>query len=75
MSILYLGLAPYSNRQFCDRRKTTQMQTNGTPSLKASISSLWGPKQLESLLELDLRLGVTPEKAVLRRKGVSEGSS
>ncbi|KAL5513934.1 hypothetical protein ACEPAG_2695 [Sanghuangporus baumii] len=49
-------------------RKSDQIRTDGKPSLKASISSLWGPKQVESLTELNLDLEVLPEKTVLRRK-------
>ncbi|KAI5121002.1 hypothetical protein M0805_000463 [Coniferiporia weirii] len=50
-------------------RKSVQLRTDGKPSLGASISSLWGPKQLESLTGLSLDLDVIPEKTVLRRQG------
>ncbi|THH06569.1 hypothetical protein EW145_g3991 [Phellinidium pouzarii] len=49
-------------------RKSIQLRTDGKPSLKASITSLWGPKQLESLVELKLDLEVIPEKTVSKRK-------
>ncbi|EJC99530.1 DNA mismatch repair protein MutL, partial [Fomitiporia mediterranea MF3/22] len=50
-------------------RKSDQLRTDGKPSLKASISSLWGPKQVDSLTDLSLDLEVVPEKTVLRRQG------
>ena len=33
---------------------------------------MWGSKQVDSLVELDLNLEVVPEKAVLRRQGLTE---
>lgn len=54
------------------RRKSSQIRTDGQPSLKASISALWGPKQLESLAELNLRLSVVPEKQTLKRQRLTE---
>ncbi|KAH8111577.1 hypothetical protein DFH11DRAFT_1512880 [Phellopilus nigrolimitatus] len=50
-------------------RKSDQIRTDGKPSLRSSISSLWGPKQLECLAELNLAMEVVPEKIVLRRQG------
>ena len=55
-----------------DSRKTNQLRTDGQASLKASISSLWGPKQLDSLSELAVDLCVVPEKTALRRPGVTD---
>ncbi|TDL18204.1 DNA mismatch repair protein MutL [Rickenella mellea] len=48
-------------------KKTLQIRTDGTATVRASISSLWGPKQLENLVELDLHLDVSPEKTTLKR--------
>ena len=48
-------------------RKTVSLRTDGTPSLKASVSALWGPKALDDIVELDLDFEVETEKAVLRR--------
>ncbi|ETW76828.1 hypothetical protein HETIRDRAFT_66078 [Heterobasidion irregulare TC 32-1] len=50
-------------------RKTVQMRTDGTPSLKAAVCALWGPKALEGVVELDIAFEVETEKAVLRRRG------
>lgn len=50
-----------------------QLRTDGTPSTRASVSALWGPKALEHLVELDLRFDVETEKAVLRRRGLLDG--
>ena len=37
------------------------------PSLKASVSTLWGPKALDDIVELNLDFEVETEKTVLRR--------
>ena len=52
---------------FLNSRKTVSLRTDGTPSLKASVSALWGPKALNDIVELDLDFEVETEKAVLRR--------
>jgi hypothetical protein len=54
-------------RAFSNSRKTVALRTDGTPSLKASVSSLWGPKALDEIVALDLNFEVETEKAVLRR--------
>ena len=51
------------------RRKSVQMRTDGTASLRAAVGALWGPKALEGVVELELEFGVETEKAVLRRRG------
>jgi len=51
-------------------KKSVQMRTEGTPSTRASVSALWGPKALENLVELDIRFQVETERAVLRRQGI-----
>jgi len=48
-------------------RKTPQVKTDGSPSIRASVSSLWGPKTLESIVPLNLCFEVETEKSVLRR--------
>ncbi|KAG8948328.1 hypothetical protein FRC04_009824 [Tulasnella sp. 424] len=53
-------------------KKTSALQTDGSRSLKSSVSSLWGPKQVENLVPLDLRCVVQTEKASLKRQGISE---
>ncbi|KAI9440283.1 hypothetical protein F5148DRAFT_1258759 [Russula earlei] len=53
-------------------KKTTQLRTDGASSIRASVGALWGPKQLDNLVDLDLSFGVIPEKSVLRRR---EGGS
>jgi DNA mismatch repair protein PMS2 len=52
---------------FLNSRKTVSLRTDGTPSLKASVSALWGPKAPDGTVELDLDFEVETEKAVLRR--------
>ncbi|KAI0753876.1 hypothetical protein C8Q74DRAFT_345760 [Fomes fomentarius] len=50
-------------------KKTVQLRTDGTPSTRASVSAIWGPKALENLVELEVRFAVEVEAAVLRRQG------
>jgi hypothetical protein len=50
------------------RKKTTQLRTVGATSVRASVGALWGPKQLDNLVDLDLSFEVVPEKSVLRRR-------
>jgi len=50
------------------RKKTTQLRTDGATSLRGSVGALWGPKELDNLVELRLSFDVTPEKSVLRRR-------
>ncbi|KZT30069.1 DNA mismatch repair protein MutL [Neolentinus lepideus HHB14362 ss-1] len=54
-------------------RKTIQLRTDGTPSTKASVSALWGPKSLEHLTDLDLCFSVETEKSVLQRRAAPDG--
>lgn len=48
-------------------RKTVQLKTDGTPSIKASVTALWGTKALDNVVDLDLSFDVQTEKTVLRR--------
>ena len=50
-----------------------QLRTDGTPSTRASVSALWGPKTLDNLVDLDLMFTVKVETAVLRRLGRALG--
>ncbi|KAI0351151.1 DNA mismatch repair protein MutL [Trametes cingulata] len=50
-------------------KKSVQLRTDGTPSTRASVSAIWGPKTLEHLVPLDLSFTVEVEAAVLRRLG------
>lgn len=61
--------SPHSLRldAFLDSRKTVSLRTDGVPSLKASVSTLWGPKALDDIVVLNLDFEVETEKAVLRR--------
>lgn len=55
-------------------KKTTQLRTDGATSVRASVGALWGPKQLDNLVDLDLSFEVVPEKSVLRRRREEDGS-
>lgn len=48
-------------------RKTTQLKTDGSPSIKASVTALWGSKALDNIVDLDISFDVQTEKTVLRR--------
>lgn len=48
-------------------RKTVQLKTDGSPSIKASVTALWGSKGLDNVVDLDLSFDVLTEKTVLRR--------
>ncbi|OAX33701.1 DNA mismatch repair protein MutL [Rhizopogon vinicolor AM-OR11-026] len=48
-------------------RKTIQLKTDGTPSVKASVTALWGTKALDNVVDLDLSFDVQTDKVVLRR--------
>ena len=51
--------------------RSVQIQTDGTPSLKAAVSTLWGPKSLENAVPLDLHLEVEVERpSVLKKRGL-----
>ncbi|KAI0070234.1 DNA mismatch repair protein MutL [Panus rudis PR-1116 ss-1] len=51
-------------------RKTVSLRTDGTPSVRSSVTALWGPKSLENIVDLNLSFNVETEKSVLRRQGV-----
>ncbi|KAI0823883.1 hypothetical protein BC628DRAFT_1382209 [Trametes gibbosa] len=53
-------------------RKSTQMRTDGTPSIRASVSAIWGPKTLDNLVDIELNFDVEVEAAVLRRLGKNQ---
>ncbi|EKM74869.1 hypothetical protein AGABI1DRAFT_19077, partial [Agaricus bisporus var. burnettii JB137-S8] len=42
--------------------KSQVLTTQGTPSMRASVSTLWGPKALDNVVDLDLRLEVERER-------------
>ena len=48
-------------------RKTVQLKTDGSPSVKASVTALWGSRGLDNVVDLDLSFDVQTEKNVLRR--------
>ncbi|PIL33828.1 hypothetical protein GSI_03534 [Ganoderma sinense ZZ0214-1] len=50
-------------------KKTVQIRTDGTPSTRASVAAIWGPKALGHLVDLDLAFAVEVDAAVLRRLG------
>ncbi|KAI9060339.1 DNA mismatch repair protein MutL [Trametes sanguinea] len=55
--------------------KTVQLRTDGVPSIRASVSAIWGPKALETLVDLDLAFNVEVEASVLRRLGKDSNDS
>ncbi|KAG8949841.1 hypothetical protein FRC03_000214 [Tulasnella sp. 419] len=53
-------------------RRSIQLRTDGTKSLRAGVSSLWGPKTLENLVPLELVMEVEADKHLLKRSGLQE---
>lgn len=53
-----------------NRKKTNHLKTDGKPSLRSAISSIWGPKSLEGLIPIDLTLKVQTDKMMARREGI-----
>ena len=51
-----------------------QLRTDGATSVCACIGALWGPKQVDNLVDLNLSFEVVPEKSVLRRRREEDGS-
>ncbi|KAG6329254.1 hypothetical protein ID866_9834 [Astraeus odoratus] len=49
-------------------RKSIQLKTDGTPSVRSSVQALWGARSLDNIVDLDLSFDVETEKAVLRRQ-------
>lgn len=47
--------------------------TDGRGSLRSSITSIWGPKALENILDLNLELEVGIDRSMAKREGVSSG--
>lgn len=48
-------------------RKVIQFKTDGSPSMRASILAVWGPKASENIVDLDLCFEVETDKSILRR--------
>ena len=46
--------------------------TDGKGSLRASVTSVWGPKSLDGILDIDLDLEVEVDRVMARREGVEE---
>ena len=46
-----------------------QIRTDGTPTTRASVAAIWGPKALEHLVDLDLAFAVEVDAALRRRLG------
>lgn len=53
---------------FSYRRKSGAIRTDGSPSIRASVSALWGPKVLENVVDLDFTFEVETDKSVVRRQ-------
>lgn len=45
-------------------KRTSHLKTDGSESLRASISSIWGPKALEDLVTIDEELILEGERSV-----------
>ncbi|KAH7108172.1 hypothetical protein BKA62DRAFT_609936 [Auriculariales sp. MPI-PUGE-AT-0066] len=50
-----------------------QLQVSGNGSLSSAMTSIWGPKATENMVNLDLAFTVPPEKSVLKQPTSNEG--
>ncbi|KAJ7127884.1 hypothetical protein C8R44DRAFT_778955 [Mycena epipterygia] len=75
------ALGPCSNRsgvrltvsnQAEKGQKSVQIRTPGTPSLRESVSALWGPKALDNIVDLDLSFSVIRDKVAMKRASESD---
>jgi hypothetical protein len=50
-------------------KKTVHLRVNGgsTQTTRTGISALWGPKSLDTLIDLELKFSVAPDAAALKR--------
>ena len=53
------------------RKKSVQIQTDGSNNLKSSIIALWGSKATDNVVPLNLVLEVEPDSAMLKRRGLA----
>lgn len=60
-------------RRAIDSKRTNHLRTTGAPSLSSSITSLFGPKVLPTLLPVDLPLSVEIDKSMAKREGLDAG--
>lgn len=42
--------------------KSQLLNTQGAPSMRASVTALWGPKALDNIVDLDLKIEVERER-------------
>lgn len=53
-------------------KRTTLIATDGRGSLRSSVSSVWGHKALEGVLDIDLDLEVEIDQLMARREGITD---
>ena len=49
------------------------LSTDGRGNLRSAASSVWGPKALDGILDVDLDLEVEVDSVMARREGVEPG--
>ena len=54
-------------------KRNTLLVTDGRGSLKSSVTSVWGPKALEGVQDVNLTLEVQIDRVMAKREGVSDG--
>ncbi|CAA7264531.1 unnamed protein product [Cyclocybe aegerita] len=47
--------------------KAISLKTQGSPSSRASVTALWGPKSLDNIIDMDISFEVERDKATLKR--------
>lgn len=51
-------------------KRTNHLRTDGKSSLRSAVSSIWGSKSLENLIDLDLELSVEIDRAMAKRENL-----
>jgi DNA mismatch repair protein PMS2 len=55
----------------CSKRNTL-LSTDGKGSLRSAVTSIWGTKALEGVLDVNLDLAVEIDPSMARREGLTE---
>jgi DNA mismatch repair protein PMS2 len=69
--LLHLRYSQFeSDSLYVFSKRINHLRTTGTSTLSSSITSLFGPKLLQTLLPIDLPLSVDIDKTMAKREGL-----
>lgn len=54
------------------RKRNAVIVTDGRGSLRSSVISVWGPKALENVLDLELEMEVGVDRTMAKREGLDQ---